>query len=117
MYSFINNLPFRVANDVIISPTYVPDLVHTSLDLMMDDESGIWNISNKGDLSWEMLAREVAQKARCSSRSLYSMPLQEMGLIAPRPHYSVLKSEKCFQLPSLDNSLERFFSEQELMSF
>nr|WP_281259090.1 family 1 glycosylhydrolase [Nostoc cycadae] len=32
---------FVVAEDAIISPTYIPDLVHTSLDLLIDGESGL----------------------------------------------------------------------------
>jgi len=114
--SFKNNVPFSVANDVIISPTYVPDLVHIALDLLLDDESGIWNISNQGELSWAMLAEEVAKRAHCTSLKLCSLPVRELGLIAPRPHYSVLNSEKCFELPSLDNALERFFKEQQLIT-
>jgi hypothetical protein len=36
-----------------------------------------------------------------------------MGLIASRPTYSVLKSEKGFELPSLEDALNRYFHEQE----
>jgi dTDP-4-dehydrorhamnose reductase len=115
LYSFKNNLPFRVANDVIISPTYVPDLVNTTLDLLLDEEQGIWNLSNKGELSWAMLASEVAARGGYKSPSVESIPLSQMGWVAPRPYYSVLKTEKGLELPSLDNALERFFNEQELL--
>jgi dTDP-4-dehydrorhamnose reductase len=54
--SFKNSLEFTAANDVTISPTYVPDLVNTTLDLLLDDENGIWNLSNKGEVSWAVLA-------------------------------------------------------------
>ena len=44
----------------IVSPTYVPDLVHATLDLLLDDEKGIWHLTNQGAISWHELAREVA---------------------------------------------------------
>jgi dTDP-4-dehydrorhamnose reductase len=116
LYSFKNNLPFRVANDVIVSPTYVPDLVNTTLDLLVDEENGIWNLSNKGQLSWAMLASEVAQRSGYTSPLVNGIPLSQMGWVAPRPYYSVLKTEKGLELPSLENALERFFKEQELLT-
>ncbi len=48
----------------IVSPTYVPDLVHAALDLLLDDEKGIWHLTNQGAVSWHDLAREVAGVAR-----------------------------------------------------
>jgi len=53
-----------VASDrTIVSPTYVPDLVHATLDLLLDDESGIWHLTNQGAISWHELAREAAAAA------------------------------------------------------
>jgi dTDP-4-dehydrorhamnose reductase len=48
----------------IVSPTYVPDLVHASLDLMLDGETGIWHLTNQGAVSWHELACEVADLAK-----------------------------------------------------
>jgi len=39
-----------------------------------------------------------------------------MKFAATRPQYSVLTTEKGFELPSLDHALERFFKEQELIT-
>ncbi len=50
----------------IVSPTYVPDLVHASLDLMLDEEKGIWHLTNQGAISWHELACEVADLANVS---------------------------------------------------
>jgi len=53
-----------VASDrTIVSPTYVPDLVHATLDLLLDGESGIWHLTNQGAISWHELAREGAAAA------------------------------------------------------
>ncbi|HEX8313894.1 MAG TPA: SDR family oxidoreductase, partial [Flavisolibacter sp.] len=40
--SLLNEETICVVKDVHISPTYVPDLVNVSLDLLVDDEKGIW---------------------------------------------------------------------------
>ena len=54
-----------VASDrTYVSPTYVPDLVHATLDLLLDDEKGIWHLTNQGAISWHELAREAAEAAR-----------------------------------------------------
>jgi hypothetical protein len=36
----------------IISPTYVPDLANTALDLLIDGERGVWHLANGGAVSW-----------------------------------------------------------------
>src|SRR5256885_10419504 len=43
---------FRAAADAIVSPTYVPDLAHAALDLLIDGEQGIWHLANSGETSW-----------------------------------------------------------------
>ena len=54
-----------VASDrTIVSPTYVPDLVHATLDLLLDQENGIWHLTNQGAISWHELAREAASAAK-----------------------------------------------------
>lgn len=54
-----------VASDrTFVSPTYVPDLVHATLDLLVDGETGIWHLTNQGAISWHDLAREAATAAR-----------------------------------------------------
>jgi dTDP-4-dehydrorhamnose reductase len=46
-----NGFPVEAADDVIVSPTYVPDLVNAALDLLIDDERGIWHLTNRGATS------------------------------------------------------------------
>lgn len=54
-----------VASDrTIVSPTYVPDLVHATLDLLLDEEKGIWHLTNQGAVSWHELACEIADMAK-----------------------------------------------------
>jgi dTDP-4-dehydrorhamnose reductase len=111
--SLSNDQRFVAADDVFISPTYVPDLVNASLDLMIDNEKGIWHIANNGEITWADLARKVGNKANLNTELIESTPLNSLSLRAPRPHYSVLKSEKGIVLPSLDNALRRYFQERK----
>jgi dTDP-4-dehydrorhamnose reductase len=110
--SLKNEKTFQAANDVIISPTYVPDLVHRSLDLFIDEEKGIWHITNDGHISWSDLAEAVADRAGYSKKKIQPAPVNSLNLLAPRPLYSVLGTEKGGKLPSIDNALERYFQEQ-----
>jgi dTDP-4-dehydrorhamnose reductase len=103
---------FVAAEDSVVSPTYVPDLVHTSLDLLIDGECGLWHLANKSAISWAELARLAASIAGVDAARIEARPTRELGLTAPRPTYSVLGSERGVLLPSLDNAMSRYFDER-----
>lgn len=109
------NQQFTATEDVKISPTYVPDLVHNALDLLIDEEKQIWHISNSGETSWYELAKEVAGRAKLNKKLIQPLTLDSMKYPAPRPQYSVLKSERGLELPALDNALERFFYDRSTL--
>jgi dTDP-4-dehydrorhamnose reductase len=89
------------ADDVRVSPTYVPDLVNAALDLLIDGERGIWHLVNDGEVSWaELAARAGASVQRVAAATL--------GWDAPRPHMSALSSERGKLLPPLDDALARY---------
>ena len=50
------------SRDAVVSPTYVLDLVHASLDLLIDGERGIWHLANRGALDWAALARRARRQ-------------------------------------------------------
>lgn len=105
-------LPLHVADDVMISPTYVPDLADAALDLFIDEEKGIWHLSNQGMLTWNEFALHIADRGGYRNCSIMARPLQEMALKARRPLYSVLESNKGVKLPLLENALQRYFEDQ-----
>jgi dTDP-4-dehydrorhamnose reductase len=102
---------FRCAYDATVSPTYVPDLVHASLDLLIDGERGIWHLANPGETTWAEFAANAATAAGVPLKSLRLCTLQELGLPAERPQYSVLGSERAVLLPPLTDALARFMGE------
>ncbi|HEY0059268.1 MAG TPA: dTDP-4-dehydrorhamnose reductase [Flavisolibacter sp.] len=96
------------ANDLFMSPTYVPDLVNECLDIMLDDESGIVHIANKGVTSWAQFATKIAVMAGYDRDLVKGVPAAELGMGARRPIYSALKSEKGITLPTINDALERY---------
>ncbi|HYP28928.1 MAG TPA: family 1 glycosylhydrolase [Blastocatellia bacterium] len=103
---------FTAADDVFVSPTYVPDLVHASLDLLIDGERGIWHLANSGQATWAELARTVAKMHDLEPSLVEGQPTRSLGLAAPRPLYGVLASERGHLLPSLGDALSRYSGER-----
>lgn len=104
--------PFGAVGDQTVSPTYVPDLVRTCLDLMIDRESGVWHLSNGTPVTWLELADMAAQVAGVDSSRLHAVPTVPGALPAARPVYSVLHSERAVLMPTLDNALTRYLHQR-----
>jgi len=102
---------FVAAADACISPTYVPDLVHTAVDLLIDGAQGIWHLANVGALSWADLARLAAATAGIHPGGVIGVPTSELHHAARRPLYSVLGSERAALMPSLEDALQRYLAE------
>jgi dTDP-4-dehydrorhamnose reductase len=107
-------LEFQAADDVLVSPTYVPDLAHASLDLLIDAERGIWHLTNAGETSWADFARTAADLTGQDSSLVHGRPMAQLGWAAPRPGYSVLASERGRLLPTLGDALGRWAHEWRL---
>ena len=103
--------PFAAAGDLTVTPTYVPDLVHACLDLLVDGESGIWHLTNGQPMTWHALARRVADIAGIDADRLESVPATRMNYQAPRPRNSALATERGWLLPSLEQALWRYTEE------
>jgi len=106
---------FAAANDLYISPTYIPDLVQASLDLLLDDESGIWHLTNDGQTTWAGLASEAAKLGGFDPALVKAVPAKRLGYKARRPVNSVLSSERGILLPTLEDALRRYMIDQEVL--
>ncbi|MEO7559431.1 MAG: family 1 glycosylhydrolase [Nitrosospira sp.] len=104
---------FTSANDITVSPTYVPDLVNTSLDLLIDGAAGIWHLTNGQSMTWVDLILKAAEKAGIDASSLDPRGGNQLGYIAARPYYSALSSERAILLPTLDDALDRYLHMQQ----
>ncbi|MBZ9748182.1 sugar nucleotide-binding protein [Mesorhizobium sp. CO1-1-7] len=95
----------RLPADAVCSPTYLPDLAHAALDLLIDGETGIWHLANDGAVSWSDWAREVAQSAGLDARLVLGD--HGRGVLAP----AALASERGQLMPSLASGMGRFLRE------
>jgi dTDP-4-dehydrorhamnose reductase len=102
---------FTAVADVTLSPTYVPDLVNASLDLLLKGEHGLWHLANQGAVTWAEFARLGAACAGLPADKVEERPLAALGLRATRPHYSVLGSERGGLLRPLSEAVECYVRE------
>ncbi|HJQ34299.1 MAG TPA: family 1 glycosylhydrolase [Pyrinomonadaceae bacterium] len=103
---------FVAADDAFVSPTYVPELAHTCLDLLIDEERGVWHLANPCGVSWAEFARLAARLAGLDAALVSGRPTSELKLAAARPRYSVLGSERGVLLKPLDEALARYMRER-----
>ncbi len=101
------------ADDISISPTYVPDLVHASLDLLIDGERGIWHLANRGIVTWAGFARLIADMAGYDSARVEDRDGDSLGFAALRPSFTPLASERGSFMPLLEDSLERYLQTKQ----
>ena len=88
-----------VVDDQRSAPTYVGHLAE-ALREVVALPPGVWHIAADGDCTWAELAEAIFEEAglRCRVRRIST---EELGRPAPRPAYSVLRSERpgALQLP------------------
>jgi dTDP-4-dehydrorhamnose reductase len=91
----------RASSTSQVSPTYVPDLCHAALDLLVDGETGLWHLANDGELSWHEFAVRVAEGAGYDPK----LVVAEEG---PESVSNALTSKRGMMLRSFDSALEDF---------
>jgi dTDP-4-dehydrorhamnose reductase len=105
--------PFAAANDITVSPTYVPDLVHACLDLVIDRECGVWHLTNGHPVTWAELAGKAAEQAGVDCSRLEPQPGTQCNYVAARPSYTALHTNRAVLLPTLDSALGRYLQSRE----
>jgi dTDP-4-dehydrorhamnose reductase len=98
--------------DAVVSPTYVTDLGHAVLDLLIDGERGLWHVANAGAVTWLELAQQAAECAGLDGSRIEGCQSIDIGWTAPRPAYAALASERGTLLGSLDDALRRYARSQ-----
>jgi dTDP-4-dehydrorhamnose reductase len=93
----------RASRDVVVSPTYVPDLCHATLDLLIDGEQGIWHLANDGAVSWHEFARRLAEGAGYDP----ALVLPVKGVAGN----TTLGSSRGMPMRPLDQSIDAFLRE------
>lgn len=90
----------------VVSPTYVPDLVHASLDLLIDGGTGIWHMANVGETSWRDLAAQAAERAGFDPANI-----TEAGDLPVLN--TTLSTERGILMPTLESALDRYTNDCE----
>jgi len=81
-----------VVDDQRTSPTYVGHLAAATRELL-ERPHGVWHVAAAGDCTWAELAEAIFAEAGVDAR-VRRISSAELGRPAPRPAYSVLRSEK-----------------------
>ncbi|MGH3024788.1 MAG: dTDP-4-dehydrorhamnose reductase [Gaiellaceae bacterium] len=82
----------RVVADQRGCPTYVGHLAEATRALLLLPE-GIWHVAADGEVTWAELAEAIFAEAGLGCRVI-PITTEELGRPAPRPAYSVLRSER-----------------------
>jgi dTDP-4-dehydrorhamnose reductase len=82
----------QVVDDQRGSPTYVGHLADATREVV-EREPGVWHLAAEGDCTWAEFAAAIFEEAGLSCR-VVPISTAELGRPAPRPAYSVLRSER-----------------------
>ena len=81
-----------VVADQVGCPTYVGHLAEATREVLTLPQ-GIWHVAAEGECSWAGFARAIFEEAGVDCR-VTEITTEELGRPAPRPTYSVLRSER-----------------------
>jgi dTDP-4-dehydrorhamnose reductase len=81
-----------VVDDQRGSPTYVGHLAD-AVHALLDQPPGLWHVAAGGDCTWAEFAEAIFEDAGIDCR-VRRIATSELGRPAPRPAYSVLRSER-----------------------
>ena len=96
--------PVSASSSEVVSPTFVPDLCHAVLDLLIDGETGIWHLANQGKLSWHDFALAIAEGAGLDGSLIFARDTRPERVTA-------LVSERGMLLRPLDEALAAYLKE------
>ncbi|TPM30022.1 sugar nucleotide-binding protein [Mesorhizobium sp. B2-3-4] len=99
---------FRLPAEAVCSPTYLPDLAHAALDLLIDGETGIWHLANDGAVSLYDWAREVAHSVGLDARLVLAD--HRGSVLTP----AALASERGQVMPTVVSGVGRFLRDRDL---
>jgi dTDP-4-dehydrorhamnose reductase len=81
-----------VVDDQVGCPTYVGHLAGATRELLARP-GGVWHLAAAGECTWAEFARTIFDEAGLPCR-VRPISTEELGRRAPRPAYSVLRSER-----------------------
>lgn len=107
----------RVVDDQVGSPTYTPHLAGGILALIEARARGVHHLAAAGECSWFAFAQAIFARAAIACEVLPTTS-EEFARPAPRPAYSVLRSERpgAIPLPDWSEGLTSYLSAARLVT-
>lgn len=96
------------ASDLVVSPTYVPDLANAVLDLVVDGETGLRHLSSGEPMSWFGLAVAVAQAMGLDADLVRPRLGAAFRWPALRPRRAALGTSLGAVMPDFQSALGRY---------
>ena len=105
--------PVLVVRDQVGCPTYTGHLAGALIRLVDGESYGLHHIAGQGECSWFEFANEIFEQSAVETRAM-SCTSDEFPRPAPRPAYSVLRTERDygFELPTWQEGLASYLSER-----
>ncbi len=100
--------PFAAADGFVVTPTFVPHLVAATLDLVIDDATGVWHLTNGEAMSWLAFGRRIAAVLGLPEELVRPAAPRELGWRVERPRDAALVSLHGQRLPPLDEALAHY---------
>ncbi len=104
---------FSAMHDSVMCPTYVPHLVHASLELLLDRADSIYHLCGGTALSWFDWAQIIARGAGFNEGRIHPVAAADLHLPARRPAFSAMASERVPALPSLEVGMQQYLRSME----
>jgi dTDP-4-dehydrorhamnose reductase len=105
--------PVLVVRDQVGCPTYTAHLAEALVRLVDGESYGLHHIAGGGECSWFEFANEIFERAGTDTRAM-SCTSDEFPRPAPRPAYSVLRTERDYglELPPWQDGLASYLAER-----
>jgi dTDP-4-dehydrorhamnose reductase len=102
-----------VVRDQVGCPTYTGHLADALVRMADSEAYGVHHMASQGECSWYEFAKEIFRQANVDCRVM-SCTSDEFGRPAPRPHYSVLGTERpdALYLPHWKEGLASYLAER-----
>jgi dTDP-4-dehydrorhamnose reductase len=110
-----NNMEVEVADDVFVSVSYVPDLLHESLNMLIDDDTGLYALSSSGRISLRDLVSLIAVSIGYEPEFVRVRPVSDPEINGCH-HEEENKDEIKIKLPDLQATLLRYLEATDLVS-
>jgi dTDP-4-dehydrorhamnose reductase len=109
--AILGGVKLRAACDRTTSPSYVPDVVRATLELIKCDAGyGTYHCVNSGFTTWDELAREIARQLGVSI-DVEALTSEGLKTSAKRPKYCALSNAKLaalgIRMPSWQSAIQR----------